>query len=348
MPGCRSPRSSRSPVSRSASTAGSRPCTRRSTAGCWPTPGCPSHVQQIADLGIEPFDLVVVNLYPFRETVAAGRIVRRMRRADRHRRSGDDPGVGEEPPVGGGGGRPVDAIRRSRTPSPQAVSPSGERTALAAAAFAHTAAYDVAVASYLSGAVSPDDGWPRMDRRHLGEGVVTALRREPAPAGSALPALATGPGVGGTVARQGDELQQLRRRRCGVARGRATSPTPRWRSSSTPTPVASRPIAGGSDDDSRAGPPAGARLRSGVGVRRGHRRQPAGDRRRWPNRLPRSSPKSLLAPGILGRGAGHPDQEEEHPAAGDAGRLRAGPGRVQGHLRRAAGADAGPGRRPWR
>src|SRR5215216_5405463 len=27
-----------------------------------------SHVSQLADLGVEPFDLVVVNLYPFRET----------------------------------------------------------------------------------------------------------------------------------------------------------------------------------------------------------------------------------------------------------------------------------------
>src|SRR6185436_7650166 len=35
-----------------------------------------------------------------------------------------------------------------------------ERTALAAAAFAHTASYDTAVAAYLSGVTSPDDGWP--------------------------------------------------------------------------------------------------------------------------------------------------------------------------------------------
>src|SRR5690349_10624449 len=32
----------------------------------------PAHLRQIAELGIEPFELVVVNLYPFRETVAAG------------------------------------------------------------------------------------------------------------------------------------------------------------------------------------------------------------------------------------------------------------------------------------
>ena len=31
-----------------------------------------SHEQQLVDLGISPFELVVVNLYPFRETVASG------------------------------------------------------------------------------------------------------------------------------------------------------------------------------------------------------------------------------------------------------------------------------------
>ncbi|MCW2750975.1 MAG: purH, partial [Aeromicrobium sp.] len=30
------------------------------------------HVKQLADLEIEPFDLVIVNLYPFRETVLSG------------------------------------------------------------------------------------------------------------------------------------------------------------------------------------------------------------------------------------------------------------------------------------
>ena len=31
-----------------------------------------SHVSQLAELGVEPFDLVVSNLYPFRQTVASG------------------------------------------------------------------------------------------------------------------------------------------------------------------------------------------------------------------------------------------------------------------------------------
>jgi hypothetical protein len=31
-----------------------------------------NHSQQLADLGVEPFDLLVSNLYPFTETVASG------------------------------------------------------------------------------------------------------------------------------------------------------------------------------------------------------------------------------------------------------------------------------------
>ena len=54
------------------------------------------HERQLAELGIEPFELVVVNLYPFVETVALGRAGRRRRRADRHRRPRDGARVGEE------------------------------------------------------------------------------------------------------------------------------------------------------------------------------------------------------------------------------------------------------------
>src|SRR5438128_1857764 len=32
----------------------------------------PEHVRQLEELGVSPFELVVVNLYPFRETVASG------------------------------------------------------------------------------------------------------------------------------------------------------------------------------------------------------------------------------------------------------------------------------------
>ncbi|MBE3073945.1 MAG: bifunctional phosphoribosylaminoimidazolecarboxamide formyltransferase/IMP cyclohydrolase, partial [Actinobacteria bacterium] len=41
-------------------------------AGILADTGNPSHVAQLTDLGIEPFDLVVSNLYPFADTVSSG------------------------------------------------------------------------------------------------------------------------------------------------------------------------------------------------------------------------------------------------------------------------------------
>jgi hypothetical protein len=80
------------------------------------------------------------------------------------------------------------------------------------------------VVGHCGGVVSERCDEPRrrlagMDRRHLGQGIRAPLRREPAPAGRVVPALASGPGVRGAVARQGDELQQLRRCRRRLAGG---------------------------------------------------------------------------------------------------------------------------------
>ena len=57
----------------------------------------PAHMQTLADMEIEPFDLVVVNLYPFVETVKSGAAPGRRRRADRHRRPRDGALRREEP-----------------------------------------------------------------------------------------------------------------------------------------------------------------------------------------------------------------------------------------------------------
>lgn len=108
-----------------------------------------SHEQQLADLGIEAFQLVVVNLYPFVETVASG---------------ADTATVVENVDIGG----PA-MVRASAKNHPNVaivVSPSSYaevveavraggttlefRKRLAAQAFAHTAAYDTAVASYFA------------------------------------------------------------------------------------------------------------------------------------------------------------------------------------------------------
>ncbi len=121
----------------------------------------PGHLDQLRELGIETFDLVVVNLYPFAATVASGAAV-------------DD--CIEQIDIGG----PA-MIRASAKNHPSvatvvepadyadviaAVTAGGftlkQRQALAAKAFAHTASYDVAVASWMNAVVSPDeDGWPR-------------------------------------------------------------------------------------------------------------------------------------------------------------------------------------------
>ena len=120
----------------------------------------PAHRQQIAELRIEPFELIVVNLYPFRETVASGATF--------------DECVEQ---IDIGGPAMVRASAKNHPSVAVVVDPAhygqvadavaaggftlAERTALAAAAFAHTAAYDIAVASYLNGVTTPDDGWPQ-------------------------------------------------------------------------------------------------------------------------------------------------------------------------------------------
>jgi phosphoribosylaminoimidazolecarboxamide formyltransferase/IMP cyclohydrolase len=138
----------------------------------------PEHVQQLEDLGIAPFDLVVVNLYPFPETVASG--------------AGPDECV-EQIDIGG----PA-MVRASAKNHPSvavvvdparygdvlaAVSAGGftlaERRSLAAAAFRHTATYDIAVASWMGSVLAPEEdtvfpawvaaSWERADVLRYGE-----------------------------------------------------------------------------------------------------------------------------------------------------------------------------------
>ncbi|MBE1874765.1 bifunctional phosphoribosylaminoimidazolecarboxamide formyltransferase/IMP cyclohydrolase [Myceligenerans pegani] len=114
------------------------------------------HLDQIADLDIAPFELVVVNLYPFAETVASG---------------AEPDAVVEQIDIGGPS--MVRAAAKNHPSVAVVVDPSryddvaaavaaggftfAQRKALAAAAFAHTATYDVAVASWMGSAVSPTD-----------------------------------------------------------------------------------------------------------------------------------------------------------------------------------------------
>ena len=119
-----------------------------------------SHVAQLAELGVEPFDLVVVNLYPFRETVASG--------------AAPDECV-EQIDIGGPSmvraaakNHPTVAIVTSPEAYGdvrEALSSGGftfeQRRHLAAQAFAHTASYDAAVASWFASSYdTSEDGWP--------------------------------------------------------------------------------------------------------------------------------------------------------------------------------------------
>ena len=124
----------------------------------------PAHMQTLADMEIEPFDLVVVNLYPFVETVKSGA-------------APDD--VVEQIDIGGP--RWCAPPPRTTPPSPSwwtrpATEPSWKRPLeggftsktrrrLAAKAFAHTAAYDTAVATWTASQFRDEDGdgmidWP--------------------------------------------------------------------------------------------------------------------------------------------------------------------------------------------
>ena len=118
----------------------------------------PAHAQQLEDLGVAPFELVVVNLYPFVETVASG--------------AAPDECV-EQIDIGGPSmvraaakNHPSVAVVTDPDDYPdviEAVRSGGftleQRQQLAARAFVHTATYDVAVASWMGNVLAPtDDG----------------------------------------------------------------------------------------------------------------------------------------------------------------------------------------------
>ncbi|HUQ59624.1 bifunctional phosphoribosylaminoimidazolecarboxamide formyltransferase/IMP cyclohydrolase [Lentzea sp.] len=115
-----------------------------------------SHVQQLREMDIAPFDLLVVNLYPFTQTVASGA-------------SPDD--CVEQIDIGGPA--MVRASAKNHANVAVVVDPArydwvlenvreggftlADRQHLAAQAFRHTASYDVAVASWMGNVLASDD-----------------------------------------------------------------------------------------------------------------------------------------------------------------------------------------------
>src|SRR3954471_15072867 len=116
----------------------------------------PEHVSALADLGIAAFELVVVNLYPFTETVGSG--------------AGIDECVEQ---IDIGGPSMVRAAAKNHPSVAVVVDPLGydgvlaavraggftlaERKILASLAFRHTAEYDVAVAGWMGEVLAPEE-----------------------------------------------------------------------------------------------------------------------------------------------------------------------------------------------
>ncbi|MFV2145209.1 bifunctional phosphoribosylaminoimidazolecarboxamide formyltransferase/IMP cyclohydrolase [Isoptericola sp. G70] len=139
------------------------------------------HRRQLAELEIDAFELVVVNLYPFAETVASG---------------AEPDAVVEQIDIGGPS--MVRAAAKNHPSVAVVVDPAryddvvaaaqaggftfAQRKRLAAAAFAHTASYDVAVSSWFASVYAPDESaaesglpdvtgatWERSDVLRYGE-----------------------------------------------------------------------------------------------------------------------------------------------------------------------------------
>ena len=166
----------------------------------------PEHLAQIAAQGIEPFDLLVSNLYPFRETVAAG-----ANFADTIEK------------IDIGGPAMVRAAAKNFESVTVVVNPDrydelleeldleggitrATRFALAGEAFAHTAAYDAAVGGWFAEQLADDDAMPTFVGQAYEKLVDLRYGENPHQRG-ALYATAAGPGLlGGAQVRQGKEM----------------------------------------------------------------------------------------------------------------------------------------------
>ena len=163
-----------------------------------------------------------------------------------------------------------------------------QRQRLAAEAFAHTAAYDVAVASWMGSVLAPPEGescFPEFGGATFTK--VADLRYGENPHQvAALYADGTG-GLASAEQLFGKEMSYNNYVDTDAARRAAwdfDEPAVAIIKHANPCGIA----VGGRH---RGGPPARPRVRPGVGVRRRDRRQPPGVASRWPSRWPRCSPR---------------------------------------------------------
>ncbi len=234
----------------------------------------PEHEAQLAELGVEPFDLVVVNLYPFVDTVASG--------------ATPDECVEQ---IDIGGPSMVRAAAKNHPSVAVVVSPAryadvlaavraggftlAQRQALAVEAFAHTATYDVPVASWMGSALEAADDdanfpswvggtWERADVLRYGENPHQRAASYVSGGGQ--------PGLVRPTQLHGKEMSYNNYVDADAAwRAAWDHDATRGRDHQARQPVRHR---GRRRRRRRA--PQGPRLRPGVGLRRGHRGQPPG------------------------------------------------------------------------
>ena len=251
----------------------------------------PTTARRSTTNGIAPIDLLVVNLYPFEATVAAGADYDDLHREHRHRRPGDAALGGEEPRASSPSSPTSRTTRRSSPSSTRTggATSLGFRRALALTAFGRTAAYDAAVSGWMAGALG--EATPRRRAasrarsRSRSATARTRTRRRPSTATAAA-----GPGVATARQLQGKALSYnnindtdaafelvaefdpadgpacaiiKHANPCGVARGATLA----------------RRL------------PRRLRLRPDLGLRRHRRAEPARSTPRPPRRSPRSSPR---------------------------------------------------------
>jgi hypothetical protein len=272
-----------------------------------------SHRAQLDDLGIEPFDLLISNLYPFTATVASG--------------ASPEECI-EQIDIGGPAmvrssakNHASVAVITSPDQYPQlteAIAAGGftlaERQALAAAAFVHTATYDVAVASWMGNVVSDlseGTGFPRWMGGRGRRSPVSGTGRTPHQPAALYRVTWRGwwPRERSAAAWQGDVVQTTTSMLDAARRSAGDFDEPAVAVIKHANPCG---IAIGTDiaESSSQSP----LLRSGFGVRRGDRGQPAGqcgDGAPSCRHLHRSDHRALLRRGGA-RGA-HGQEESSNP-----------------------------------
>ena len=295
-----------------------------------------SHVEQLRELEVEPFDLVVSNLYPFTATVASG--------------AGPDECVEQ---IDIGGPSMVRAAAKNHPSVAIVTSPAAyddvlaavaaggftlaQRQRLAAEAFVHTATYDVHVASWMGNVLtdtSEGSGFPAWMGATWTKDAVLRYGENPHQDAALYSNgfLPGGPGLAQATQHHGKEMSYNNYVDADAARRAAydfDEPAVAIIKHANPCGIAV-------GDDVASAHRRGPRVRPGLGLRRGHRHQRAGlgrDGDAGRGDLHRGDRGAGLR---TGRGRGPPGEEEHPDPRVPAARARRR--RHARHLRRAAAA----------